>query len=43
MPRTEPFWNAPFGAARTMRDLDNASPEAVHAFLVEGRSRTAAA
>ena len=39
-PGDDPFWNAPFGAARTMRDLNEGDPDAVHAFFVEGRSRT---
>jgi hypothetical protein len=36
-PRTGAFWNAPFGAARPMRDLDGGRAEAVLAFFVEGR------
>jgi hypothetical protein len=34
------FWNAPFGAARPMRELADADPDAVYAYLAEGR-RTA--
>jgi hypothetical protein len=37
--RNGEFWNAPFGAARPMRDLDGGSPDAVLAFFVEGRRR----
>jgi hypothetical protein len=33
---TDPFWNYPFGAARTMRELADGSPDAVLAFFVEG-------
>ena len=40
-PQTGPFWNAPFGAARLMRDLDNARPDAVLAFFTEGRGHAA--
>jgi hypothetical protein len=36
------FWNQPFGAARPMRELGDADPEAVHAFLADGRRRIAA-
>lgn len=36
-PRTGSFWNAPFGAARPMRDLRDGNPEAVLAFFVDGR------
>jgi hypothetical protein len=32
------FWNAPFGAARSLRELDGGDPEAVLAFFTEGRS-----
>ncbi len=42
-PRRDAFWNQPFGAARTMRELDDARPESVLAFLVEARDRVAAA
>ncbi len=38
-PRTGAFWHAPFGAARPMRELDNAHPDAVLAFLTEARRR----
>ncbi len=38
-PRTDAFWNAPFGAARSMRELDGGSPEAILAFFQEGRDR----
>ncbi|HSV64754.1 MAG TPA: hypothetical protein VLJ59_02450 [Mycobacteriales bacterium] len=40
-PPTDPdgFWNAPFGALRPMRELDDA--DGVHAFFVEGRRRAA--
>jgi hypothetical protein len=38
-PRTGDFWNAPFGAARPMRDLDGGSADAVLAFFLEGRRR----
>jgi hypothetical protein len=41
-PRGGTFWNAPFGADRPMRDLDNGAPEAVLAFFIEGRDRAAA-
>jgi len=41
-PREGEFWNQPFGAARPMRELDDADAEAVHAFLAEGRRRIAA-
>jgi hypothetical protein len=34
-PRTGPFWNAPFGAARTASELTG--PDAVAAFFAEGR------
>lgn len=36
-PRTGPFWNQPFGAARTLRDLGEAA--AVEAFFREGQGR----
>jgi hypothetical protein len=36
-PRTGPFWNQPFGAARPMRELGDADPAPVLAFFVEGR------
>src|SRR5262249_44734626 len=36
--RTGHFWNAPFGAARPMRELDGV--DAVHAFFLEGRSNS---
>jgi hypothetical protein len=36
-PRTDDFWNAPFGAARPMRDLT--APDAVLAYFTEGRQR----
>jgi hypothetical protein len=38
-PRREAFWNQPFGAARAMRELDDARPDAVLAFFVEARGR----
>jgi hypothetical protein len=38
-PRSGPFWNAPFGAARLMRELDHAEPGTVLAFFAEGRAR----
>jgi hypothetical protein len=38
-PRHDTFWSAPFGAARPVRELDNAAPEAVLAFFTEGRRR----
>jgi hypothetical protein len=38
-PRVGPFWNAPFGAARLMRDLDQADPDTVLAFFTEARTR----
>ena len=41
-PRPGPFWSQPFGAARPMRDLDDAHPDAVLAFFAEGRRRIAA-
>jgi hypothetical protein len=34
-PRTGPFWNAPFGAARPLRDVPD-----VAGFFAEGRSLT---
>jgi hypothetical protein len=37
-PREGEFWNAPFGAARPMRDLGD--DDGVLAFFVEGRRRT---
>jgi hypothetical protein len=37
-PRTGPFWNQPFGAARSMRELGDADPAQVLAFFAEGRS-----
>jgi hypothetical protein len=38
-PRPDPFWNYPFGAARTMRELDDGDPDAVLAFFADGRER----
>jgi hypothetical protein len=35
--RTGAFWNQPFGAARTMRELGGADPVQVLAFFTEGR------
>ncbi|ETK32290.1 hypothetical protein [Microbispora sp. ATCC PTA-5024] len=35
-PRTGPFWNAPFGASRPLRELGGA--EAVRAFFEQGRT-----
>jgi len=35
-PRAGPFWNAPFGATRPMRELPD--PDAVVAFFAEGRA-----
>jgi len=35
--RTGAFWNQPFGAAQTMRDLGDADPAQVLAFFAEGR------
>lgn len=32
------YWNAPFGSARPMRELGDADPEAVLAYLAEGRA-----
>jgi hypothetical protein len=40
--RAGDFWNAPFGAARAMRDLDGANPDAVLAFFVDAGSRATA-
>jgi hypothetical protein len=37
--RTGGFWNAPFGAARPMRELDDARSDAVLAFFAEARRR----
>ena len=37
-PRTGPFWNAPFGAARPLRELPG---DALDAFFAEGRAATA--
>jgi hypothetical protein len=39
-PRADDFWNAPFGAARPMRELDGGSPEGILAFFLEGRDRS---
>jgi hypothetical protein len=39
-PRTDAFWNAPFGAAKPIRELAGGSPEAILAFFVEGRERS---
>jgi hypothetical protein len=36
--RVGPFWNAPFGASRLMRQLDDV--DSLTAFLIEGRDRT---
>jgi hypothetical protein len=41
-PRHGPFWNQPFGAARPMRDLDDADPATVFAFFREARQRVTA-
>jgi hypothetical protein len=41
-PRAGAFWNAPFGVARPMRELDRADPDAVLAFLTEARERAEA-
>lgn len=35
------FWNAPFGAARPKRDLDDGSAAAVLAYFMDGRRRAA--
>jgi hypothetical protein len=40
-PRQDPYWNAPFGAARPMHDLDRADPDAVLRFFTEARQRIA--
>lgn len=40
-PRHGTFWNAPFGAARPMRELHHADPDAVLAFFTEGRAAAA--
>lgn len=40
-PRTGEFWNQPFGAARTMRDLGDAHADAVLEFFLDGRQRAA--
>jgi hypothetical protein len=40
-PRDGTFWNAPFGAARPMRELGHADPDAVLAFFAEGRDAAA--
>jgi len=40
-PRTGEFWNQPFGAARTMRELDDGYADAVLAFFLDGRRRAA--
>jgi hypothetical protein len=40
-PRTDPFWTHPFGAARTMRELDHGNSDAVLAFFADGRRRAA--
>lgn len=37
-PREGTFWNAPFGAARTLRELGNA--DAIQGFFEEGKRRT---
>lgn len=39
-PRRGPFWNAPFGAARLMRELDDVRPDTVLAAFTEGRTST---
>lgn len=41
-PRHGSFWNQPFGAARTMRELDNARPDRLLAFFTDARQRIAA-
>jgi len=41
-PRGGPFWNAAFGAARLMRELDDARPDTVRAFFVDGQQRATA-
>ncbi|GAA4708731.1 hypothetical protein [Phytohabitans rumicis] len=38
-PRTGAYWNAPFGVARPMRELDRADPDAVYAFFTQARDR----
>jgi len=38
---TGEFWNQPFGAARTMRELDDGYADAVLAFFLDGRRRAA--
>ena len=35
----DPYWNYPFGAARTMRELAGGHPDAVLEFFLEGRKR----
>jgi hypothetical protein len=37
-----PFWNAPFGAARPMRELADADPDVGYAYLAEGHRHTTA-
>jgi hypothetical protein len=37
--RSGEFWNAPFGAARPMRDLNSGSSDAVLAFFLDARRR----
>jgi hypothetical protein len=38
-PRTGAYWNAPFGSARAMRELDGGHADAVLPYFVEGRRR----
>src|SRR5436305_2487907 len=40
-PRGGPFWNAPLGAARLVRDLVDARPDTVLAFFIEGQQHAA--
>ncbi len=40
-PQQGPFWNQPFGAARPMRELDNANPTTMLAFFTEARALVA--
>jgi hypothetical protein len=39
--RVGAFWNAPFGAARPIRDLGKADADAILAYFTEGRDRAA--
>ncbi len=40
-PLADPFWNAPFGAARIIAEPDGADPDELFMFFAEGRRRAA--